>query len=68
MQDQSSAPAASDLGHLLDLPLDQATRELERILVTRALAQSHGNKAEAARALGIHRQHLYAKLREFGME
>jgi DNA-binding NtrC family response regulator len=38
------------------------------ILVTRALAQSHGTKAEAARALGIHCQHLYAKLREFGME
>jgi DNA-binding protein Fis len=27
-----------------------------------------GNKAEAARVLGIHRQHLYAKLREFDME
>jgi hypothetical protein len=46
----------------------QATRQLERLLITRALARSQGNKAEAARLLQIRRQHLYAKLKELGIE
>jgi DNA-binding NtrC family response regulator len=46
----------------------QATRRLERLLITRALARSQGNKAEAARLLQIRRQHLYAKLKELGIE
>jgi two-component system NtrC family response regulator len=50
------------------LPLEQATRELERRLITRALERAQGNKASAARALGIHRQLLYAKLKELGLE
>jgi DNA-binding NtrC family response regulator len=41
---------------------------LERLLITRALARSQGNKAEAARLLQIRRQHLYAKLKELGIE
>lgn len=56
------------LRELLELPLEEATRSLERMLITRALTQSHGNKAEAARLLGIHRTALYTKLKQLGME
>jgi len=34
----------------------------------RALARTSGNKAEAARILGINRQYLYSKLKELGIE
>jgi DNA-binding NtrC family response regulator len=53
---------------LLTLLLEPAMRQLERLLITRALARSQGNKAEAARLLQIHRQHLYTKLKELGIE
>lgn len=52
---------------LLTLPLEEAVRQLQRALITRALTRARGNKAEAARLLGIHRQHLYVKLKEFGI-
>ena len=58
----------SELDRLLDLPLEKATRELERLLISRALERAGGNKTGAARELGIHRQHLYAKLKELGLE
>jgi len=45
----------------------QAVSALERSLLTRALAQSHGSRAEAARLLGINRQLLYAKLKAHGL-
>jgi two-component system response regulator AtoC len=64
----SSTECEPRLRELLALPLEQATRQLEHILITRALTQSHGNKAEAARLLGIHRQHLYTKLKELSIE
>ncbi len=47
-----------------DLP--SALSRLEELLIRRALARSHGNRAEAARTLGIHRQLLYAKMRRYG--
>ncbi len=59
---------APRLRELLELPLEEATRALERMLITRALTQSHGNKAEAARLLGIHRTALYTKLKQLGLE
>jgi DNA-binding NtrC family response regulator len=37
-------------------------------MISRALARTQGNKAEAARLLGIHRQHLYSKLKELEIE
>lgn len=52
---------------LLTLPLEEATQALERLLITRALARGAGNKSEAARLLGIHRQTLYTKLEELGL-
>lgn len=55
------------LQELLTLPMEEATRALERILITQALTRTVGNKAEAARLLGIHRQTLYIKLKELGL-
>ena len=40
---------------------------LETAMLRRALAASGGNRAEAARLLGIHRQLLYEKLRRYGL-
>jgi len=49
-----------------DLPT--ATARLEAAMIRRALAACGGNRAEAARRLGIHRQLLYTKLRKLGLE
>ena len=49
-----------------DLP--GAIAQLERTMITRALADCGGNRAEAARRLGINRQLLYAKLRQFELD
>ncbi len=48
-------------------PLAAAVAQLEREMVTRALAAATGNRAEAARRLGLSRQQLYRKLAEFGL-
>jgi two-component system response regulator AtoC len=57
-----------DATELMELPLEQAVASLQRRMIQRALDRAKGNKAEAARILRIHRQQLYAKLKEFGME
>jgi DNA-binding NtrC family response regulator len=55
--------AADDLpGALLDLPLPEAIERLERASIERALQLAAGNRAEAARRLGISRQSLYTKI------
>lgn len=51
----------------LDLPFKQAVAALERELIRRALEASGGNRAEAARRLGINRRLLYSKLEEHGI-
>jgi two-component system NtrC family response regulator len=53
---------------LLQLPLPDAISGLERAMIRRALNESQNNRAEAARRLGIHRQLLYAKLKEYGLD
>jgi two-component system response regulator AtoC len=58
----------SDLAELMGMSLEQAVGILERRMVVRALERTAGNKAEAARLLGINRQHLYAKLKELGID
>ncbi len=50
-----------------DLNLKHATDALERRLIQRALERAGGNRAEAARLLGIGRPNLYAKMRELGL-
>jgi DNA-binding NtrC family response regulator len=52
---------------LLELPLTEAVARLERALITHALAASGGNRAEAARRLGISRQSLYTRMTSLGM-
>lgn len=70
---------AADLGFLAagplqtatdspDIPLPEAVRQLEEAMIRRALATSGGNRAEAARKLGIHRQLLHTKMRNYGIE
>jgi DNA-binding NtrC family response regulator len=51
-----------------DEDLPSATARLEEMLIRRALARSVGNRAEAARLLGIHRQLLYTKMKRYGLE
>jgi DNA-binding NtrC family response regulator len=41
--------------------------DAERETLVEALRRANGNKAEAARLLGIHRATIYAKIRQFGL-
>ncbi|MFS2167360.1 sigma-54-dependent transcriptional regulator [Variovorax sp. Varisp62] len=52
----------------LEGELPAAVEKLERLLIAHALAQTQGNRAEAARRLGIHRQLLYRKLTQYGID
>ena len=67
----------ADLGlGVTDAPADARAEEslpaalarLEESMIRKALAEADGNRAEAARRLGIHRQLLYARLREYGLD
>ena len=49
------------------LELPAAIERLERIMVADALAKCAGNRTEAARRLGIHRQLLYRKMKQFDL-
>ena len=63
-----AAPSAAAAG--VDWPdedLPSAVARLEEFLIRRALHRSGGNRAEAARALNIRRQFLYAKLERYGL-
>ncbi|MFT3693822.1 MAG: sigma-54 dependent transcriptional regulator [Kofleriaceae bacterium] len=51
-----------------DLDLHRNVYALEKSLVERALARANGNRAEAARSLGIARTQLYAKMRDLGLK
>ncbi|WP_289624339.1 helix-turn-helix domain-containing protein, partial [Paracidovorax avenae] len=65
----ASGPANGALAQdLLDVPLPEAVERLERRLIAHALEQARGNRSLAARRLGIHRQLLYSKLAQYGME
>jgi DNA-binding NtrC family response regulator len=50
-----------------DGDLSSAVEKLERRLIAEALTESKGNRAEAARRLGIHRQLLHAKAEKYGL-
>ena len=45
-----------------------ARAEVERRLIARALAETGGNQSAAAERLGIHRNTLRSKIREYGLE
>ncbi|MGL0788495.1 sigma-54-dependent transcriptional regulator [Xanthomonas translucens] len=59
----AAAPAADTLA----LTLPDAIAQLEKQMIQAALVQAQGNRAEAARRLGIHRQLLYRKLDDYGL-
>lgn len=48
--------------------LDETAREAERQALLLALRATRGNRAEAARRLGISRPTLYTKLKRLGLE
>ena len=52
----------------LDVELPVAVERLERTLIAHALTAASGNRAEAARRLGIHRQLLYRKILQYGID
>ena len=49
------------------LPLREALAALEKQMIVQALERANGNRAEAARILGIARPQLYTKLEEHGL-
>jgi DNA-binding NtrC family response regulator len=65
---QPKPEALSDLTQLLLLPFHESVAAWERKLVESALIESGGNKADAARRLGIQRRLLYEKMKALGME
>lgn len=52
----------------LQADLPTTVERLERALIAHALHACDGNRAEAARRLGIHRQLLYRKLARYGLD
>ena len=54
--------------HQRPLPLKEELAKAESLALKRALRFTGGNRAEAARVLGIHRSGLYQKLRRHGLE
>ncbi len=48
--------------------IDELTQTFERVLITRALAQTGGKRIEAAHLLGLGRNTLTRKIQELGME
>jgi transcriptional regulator with GAF, ATPase, and Fis domain len=57
-----------DLTNLLTLPFHDSVAGWEKRLIQNALNESHGNRTEAARRLGMHRRLLYDKLKQLGLE
>jgi DNA-binding NtrC family response regulator len=60
--------SASDEDDGGSLDLRASVEALERSLVRKALRRAQGNRAEAARLLGIARPQLYAKMRDLGID
>ena len=48
--------------------LEEAVEILERLVITRALDRTGGNRSEASKLLGIHRNTLQRKLLELRIE
>ncbi len=57
-----------DQGPQLRLTVGMTVRDAERELIRATLAEYAGNKAKAARVLGLGRKTLYRKLEEYGLE
>jgi DNA-binding NtrC family response regulator len=66
-REKSAAPGIFDAQAIEGMPFHEAVASWERYLIQQALKESHGNKSDAARRLGIHRRLLYEKLAQLGM-
>jgi DNA-binding NtrC family response regulator len=64
--DRASSRVAPD--NLMQLPFHQSVAAWEKKLIENALAQTSGNKSDAARRLGIQRRLLYDKMRSLGID
>lgn len=51
-----------------ELPLSAHSEEMERSLIFETLQRTKGNKAKAARQLGISRGALYYKMKQYGLD
>jgi two-component system NtrC family response regulator len=60
-------PSEIQIEELLELDFHSAVSRFEKLLLTKTLRKTQGNRAEAARLLNMHRQLLYAKLKEHGI-
>ena len=58
----------SELVMRLDQPLAEATDQLERAAIERALTASNGNNDQAAKILGLSRKGLYLKRQRLGLK
>jgi DNA-binding NtrC family response regulator len=63
-----SAERSNTIAGWPDEDLPSAVSRLEEMLIRRALQRCSGNRADAARALGIHRQLLYSKLKRYSID
>ena len=48
--------------------LSEAVARLEAAMIRKALREAAGNRAAAARQLGIHRQLLYSKIKQYRID
>ncbi|MET4675655.1 MULTISPECIES: sigma-54-dependent transcriptional regulator [unclassified Luteibacter] len=64
----TAAPAVAIAADAAPESLPDAVARLERTMIVDALREAQGNRAEAARRLGIRRQLLYRKLVDYGLE
>ena len=63
IQPQDLPPETGALSRRLLSPLES----IERDAITQSLLDAHGNKAKAAKALGMSRATIYRKIHEFGI-
>jgi len=64
---RQAAPTPGASGPVPAIPLRDALAALEKQMIVQALDRAGGNRAEAARLLGIARPQLYTKLDEHGL-
>jgi transcriptional regulator of acetoin/glycerol metabolism len=63
IQPQDLPPETQAVSRRLLSPLES----IERDAITQSLLDAHGNKAKAAKALGMSRATIYRKIHEFGI-